>query len=187
MQIAQKFRQADEEYKGEQKKEKPQGPHKKEKEKSFVQKLGDAPHKGKTVVKTTFLEANKKVQAAIKTIIEYKWIPGTGKAYAIPGGGSVRDAGSLKDVYQFMKDTGEKVKNWIGGEGAADVGKMVHDLKVKQLGRMVRLKELMLKILLREKDLVKFITMSLIIQNGILILKKSNFIIRKPVNYVDKN
>ncbi|WP_242217399.1 hypothetical protein [Bacillus cereus group sp. BfR-BA-01380] len=46
------------------------------KAKSFVQKLGDALHKGKTVVKTTFLEASKKVQAAIKTLMEYKWISG---------------------------------------------------------------------------------------------------------------
>nr|WP_242217370.1 WXG100 family type VII secretion target [Bacillus cereus group sp. BfR-BA-01380] len=96
------------------------------KAKSFVQKLGDALHRGKTVVKTAFLEADKKVQAAIKTLMEYKWIPGTGKAYAIPGGGSVRDAGSLKDAYQFMKDTGEKVKNWIGGKGTpkADLDKI---------------------------------------------------------------
>ncbi|WP_242217385.1 hypothetical protein [Bacillus cereus group sp. BfR-BA-01380] len=95
------------------------------KAKSFVQKLGDALHKGKTVVKTIFLEADKKVQAAIKTLMEYKWIPGTGKEYAIPGGGSVRDAGSLKDVYQFMKDTGEKVKNWVGGEGATQAEEIV--------------------------------------------------------------
>ncbi|WP_396021640.1 pre-toxin TG domain-containing protein [Bacillus cereus group sp. BfR-BA-01380] len=89
------------------------------KAKSFVQKLGDALHKGKTVVKTTFLEADKKVQAAIKTLMEYKWIPGTGKAYAIPGCGSVRDAGSLKDVYQFMKETGEKIVG-SGGKGASE-------------------------------------------------------------------
>ncbi|WP_396021641.1 hypothetical protein [Bacillus cereus group sp. BfR-BA-01380] len=97
------------------------------KAKSFVQKLGDALHKGKTVVKTTFLEANKKVQAAIKTLMEYKWIPGTGKAYAIPGGGSVREPGSLKDAYQFMKETGEKIVG--GGKGATKPEKLINDLR----------------------------------------------------------
>ncbi|WP_242217405.1 hypothetical protein [Bacillus cereus group sp. BfR-BA-01380] len=43
--------------------------------------------------------------------MEYKWIPG--KEYAVEGGGSVRDAGSLKDAYQFMKDkwTGQGTKS----------------------------------------------------------------------------
>ncbi len=44
--------------------------------------------------------------------------------------------------------------------------KMALSLKVKQLGKMVRLKELILKILLQEKDQVKFIIMNLIARNG---------------------
>ncbi|MEI4803418.1 hypothetical protein WAZ07_19520 [Bacillus sp. FJAT-51639] len=53
------------------------------KAKSFAQKLGDALQRGKTVVKTAFIEADKKVQAAIKTLMEYKWIPG--KRYEMAG------------------------------------------------------------------------------------------------------
>ncbi|WP_242217391.1 hypothetical protein [Bacillus cereus group sp. BfR-BA-01380] len=102
------------------------------KAKSFVQKLGGALHKGKTVVKTTFLEANKKVQAAIKTLMEYKWIPGTGKEYAIPGGGSVRDAGSLKDAYHFMKETGEKIVG-SGGKETEDVSKKASGANIPKI------------------------------------------------------
>ncbi|EMA6345203.1 HNH endonuclease [Bacillus cytotoxicus] len=48
--------------------------------------------------------------------MEYKWIPGVGKAYVMPGVGTVREMGqySLKDAYQYVKSTGEKVVKGTG-------------------------------------------------------------------------
>ncbi|MCQ6306995.1 hypothetical protein NPM03_29940, partial [Bacillus cereus] len=55
-------------------------------------------------------QGNEKIQHAVKTLLEYKWIPGLGKAYVMPGVGMVREMGqhSLKDAYQYMKSVGEK-------------------------------------------------------------------------------
>ncbi len=78
--------------------------------KGFADKIGSLWNKGATTVKTTFLQANEKIQHAVKTLLEYKWIPGVGKAYVMPGVGMVREIGqhSLKDAYQYMKSVGEK-------------------------------------------------------------------------------
>ncbi|MEK4912480.1 WXG100 family type VII secretion target [Bacillus sp. FSL E2-8887] len=78
--------------------------------KGFADKIGSLWNKGATTVKTTFLQGNEKIQYAVKTLLEYKWIPGLGKAYVMPGVGMVREMGqhSLKDAYQYMKSVGEK-------------------------------------------------------------------------------
>lgn len=84
---------------------------------------------------------------------------------------------------EFIKELKKKVpENLNLIFGLEDVGGNGRSLAVflKENGYLV--KEVMLKTLHHEKDQVKFITMNLIIQNGILILKKSNFIIKKRVN-----
>ncbi|EOW9530610.1 WXG100 family type VII secretion target [Bacillus cytotoxicus] len=84
--------------------------------KGFADKIGSLWNKGATTVKTTFLQGNEKIQHAVKTLLEYKWIPGVGKAYVMPGVGTVREMGqySLKDAYQYVKSTGEKVVKGTG-------------------------------------------------------------------------
>lgn len=78
--------------------------------KGFADKIGSLWNKGATTVKTTFLQGNEKIQYAVKTLLEYKWIPGVGKAYVMPGVGMVREIGqhSLKDAYQYMTSKGVK-------------------------------------------------------------------------------
>ncbi|WP_242308366.1 WXG100 family type VII secretion target [Bacillus cereus group sp. BfR-BA-01524] len=78
--------------------------------KGLANKIGSLWNKGATTVKTTFLQGNEEIQHAVKTLLEYKWIPGLGKAYVMPGVGMVREMGqhSLKDAYQYMKSVGEK-------------------------------------------------------------------------------
>ncbi|WP_406652326.1 WXG100 family type VII secretion target [Bacillus cereus] len=73
--------------------------------KGLANKIGNLWNKGTTTVKTTFLQGNEKIQHAVKTLLEYKWIPGLGKAYVMPGVGMVREMGqhSLKDAYQYME------------------------------------------------------------------------------------
>ncbi|MET7019571.1 WXG100 family type VII secretion target [Bacillus mycoides] len=90
--------------------------------KGFADKIGSLWNKGATTVKTTFLQGNEKIQYAVKTLLEYKWIPGLGKAYVMPGVGMVREMGqhSLKDAYQYMKSVGEK--------GVKGTGKIDYDL-----------------------------------------------------------
>ncbi|MFJ8413914.1 WXG100 family type VII secretion target [Bacillus paramycoides] len=90
--------------------------------KGFANKIGSLWNKGATTVKTTFLQGNEKIQHAVKTLLEYKWIPGVGKAYVMPGVGMVREMGqhSLKDAYQYMKSVGEK---GVKGTGE-DIGKI---------------------------------------------------------------
>ncbi|MED0786748.1 DNA/RNA non-specific endonuclease, partial [Bacillus paranthracis] len=82
--------------------------------KGFADKIGNLWNKGATTVKTTFLQGNEKIQHAVKTLLEYKWIPGEGKGFAIAGVGKVSGGGqySLKEAYQYMeskvvKGTGE--------------------------------------------------------------------------------
>ncbi|MCU4989276.1 WXG100 family type VII secretion target [Bacillus cereus] len=73
--------------------------------KGFADKIGSLWNKGATTVKTTFLQGNEKIQHAVKTLLEYKWIPGVGKAYVMPGVGRVSEGGqhSLKEAYQYME------------------------------------------------------------------------------------
>ncbi|MEB9905837.1 MULTISPECIES: WXG100 family type VII secretion target [Bacillus cereus group] len=82
--------------------------------KGFADKIGSLWNKGATTVKTTFLQGNEKIQHAVKTLMEYKWIPGEGKGFAMAGVGNVSGGGqySLKEAYQYMeskvvKGTGE--------------------------------------------------------------------------------
>ncbi|WP_257128003.1 HNH endonuclease, partial [Bacillus thuringiensis] len=88
--------------------------------KGFADKIGSLWNKGTTTVKTTFLQGNEKIQHAVKTLLEYKWIPGLGKAYVMPGVGMVREMGqhSLKDAYQYMKSVGEKGVKGTGNREA---------------------------------------------------------------------
>ncbi|UJA81565.1 WXG100 family type VII secretion target, partial [Bacillus cereus] len=61
-------------------------------------------NKGATTVKTTFLQGNEKIQHAVKTLLEYKWIPGEGKGFAMAGVGNVSGGQySLKEAYQYME------------------------------------------------------------------------------------
>ncbi|MGH0564345.1 pre-toxin TG domain-containing protein [Bacillus cereus] len=73
--------------------------------KGFADKIGNLWNKGATNVKTTFLQGNEKIQHAVKTLLEYKWIPGEGKGFAIAGVGKVSGGGqySLKEAYQYME------------------------------------------------------------------------------------
>ncbi|MEC4698160.1 WXG100 family type VII secretion target [Bacillus anthracis] len=82
--------------------------------KGFADKIGSLWNKGATTVKTTVLQGNEKIQHAVKTLLEYKWIPGEGKGFAMAGVGNVSGGGqySLKEAYQYMeskvvKGTGE--------------------------------------------------------------------------------
>lgn len=86
--------------------------------KGFADKIGSLWNKGATTVKTTFLQGNEKIQHAVKTLMEYKWISGEGKGFAIAGVGKVSGGGqySLKEAYQYMeskvvKGTGEALGN----------------------------------------------------------------------------
>ncbi|PEP21956.1 type VII secretion protein [Bacillus wiedmannii] len=94
--------------------------------KGFADKIGSLWNKGATTVKTTFLQGNEKIQHAVKTLLEYKWIPGEGKGFAMAGVGKVSGGGqySLKEAYQYMeskvvKGTGEattkkkSVPDWL--------------------------------------------------------------------------
>lgn len=73
--------------------------------KGFADKIGSLWNKGATTVKTSFLQGNEKIQHAVKTLLEYKWIPGLGKGFAIAGVGKVSGGGqySLKEAYQYME------------------------------------------------------------------------------------
>ncbi|WP_321221040.1 deaminase domain-containing protein, partial [Bacillus anthracis] len=73
--------------------------------KGFADKIGSLWNKGATTVKTTFLQGNEKIQHAVKTLMEYKWIPGEGKGFAMAGVGNVSGGGqySLKEAYQYVE------------------------------------------------------------------------------------
>ncbi|MGG4101134.1 hypothetical protein ABEW16_22295, partial [Bacillus tropicus] len=105
--------------------------------KGFADKIGSLWNKGATTVKTTFLQGNEKIQHAVKTLMEYKWIPGVGKAYVMPGVGRVSEGGqySLKEAYQYMeskvvKGTGETVKK-IG-----DINDPIRTYRGADLGKL---------------------------------------------------
>ncbi|MGG0193835.1 DNA/RNA non-specific endonuclease, partial [Bacillus tropicus] len=98
--------------------------------KGFADKIGSLWNKGATTVKTTFLQGNEKIQHAVKTLLEYKWIPGEGKGFAMAGVGKVSGGGqySLKEAYQYMeskvvKGTGNTPKITEIKEG--DLGKQI--------------------------------------------------------------
>ncbi|MCU5113122.1 WXG100 family type VII secretion target [Bacillus wiedmannii] len=98
--------------------------------KGFADKIGSLWNKGATTVKTTFLQGNEKIQHAVKTLLEYKWIPGEGKGFAMAGVGNVSGGGqySLKEAYQYMeskvvKGTGNPPKITEIQEG--DLGKHI--------------------------------------------------------------
>ncbi|HHB2013820.1 TPA: hypothetical protein ACOQ5J_006014, partial [Bacillus cereus] len=84
--------------------------------KGFADKIGSLWNKGATTVKTTFLQGNEKIQHAVKTLMEYKWIPGEGKGFAIAGVGNVSGGGqySLKEAYQYMESKVVKGTGDIG-------------------------------------------------------------------------
>ncbi|HGH0913263.1 TPA: WXG100 family type VII secretion target [Bacillus cereus] len=89
--------------------------------KGFADKIGSLWNKGATTVKTTFLQGNEKIQHAVKILMEYKWIPGEGKGFAMAGVGKVSggEQYSLKEAYQYMeskvvKGTGEAAKYDVG-------------------------------------------------------------------------
>ena len=88
--------------------------------KGFADKIGSLWNKGATTVKTTFLQGNEKIQHAVKTLMEYKWIPGEGKGFAIAGVGKVSGGGqySLKEAYQYMES--KVVKGTGKGSKAVD-------------------------------------------------------------------
>ena len=88
--------------------------------KGFADKIGSLWNKGATTVKTTFLQGNEKIQHAVKTLMEYKWIPGEGKGFAMAGVGNVSGGGqySLKEAYQYMES--KVVKGTGKGSKAVD-------------------------------------------------------------------
>ncbi|RAN86871.1 type VII secretion protein [Bacillus sp. SRB_28] len=113
--------------------------------KGFADKIGSLWNKGATTVKTTFLQGNQQIQHAVKTLLEYKWIPGVGKAYVMPGVGMVRETGqhSLKDAYQYMtnrgvKGTGKEYKNYKDVEytGTTKVNGEVRDISRRVFQRL---------------------------------------------------
>ncbi|MDA1583922.1 WXG100 family type VII secretion target [Bacillus cereus group sp. TH230-1LC] len=85
--------------------------------KGFADKIGSLWNKGATTVKTTFLQGNEKIQHAVKTLLEYKWIPGEGKGFAMAGVGNVSGGGqySLKEAYQYMESKVVKGTGKTGG------------------------------------------------------------------------
>lgn len=106
--------------------------------KGFADKIGSLWNKGATTVKTTFLQGNEKIQHAVKTLLEYKWIPGVGKAYIMSGVGMVREMGqhSLKDAYQYMTSKGVKgtvgANNFKFGDNAKNHLKNVENISTKK-------------------------------------------------------
>ncbi|MBO1580118.1 hypothetical protein [Bacillus sp. XF8] len=91
------------------------------KTKSLVDKVGDLWNKGKTKVKNDFIEAGKEFRYAIKKLGEYVPKFGGGHSFATEAAGKIPSGGKnlLKDAYQYVKDTGEKVF----GRGEKDVVK----------------------------------------------------------------
>ncbi|MGI8301992.1 WXG100 family type VII secretion target [Bacillus paranthracis] len=112
--------------------------------KGFADKIGSLWNKGATTVKTTFLQGNEKIQHAVKTLMEYKWIPGEGKGFAIAGVGKVSGGGqySLKEAYQYMeskvvKGTGEAIgKINIPSIRNGEFNKWFDELSSKEFNKM---------------------------------------------------
>ncbi|MGF9828490.1 WXG100 family type VII secretion target [Bacillus anthracis] len=112
--------------------------------KGFADKIGSLWNKGATTVKTTFLQGNEKIQHAVKTLMEYKWIPGEGKGFAMAGVGNVSGGGqySLKEAYQYMeskvvKGTGEAIgKINIPSIRNGEFNKWFDELSSKEFNKM---------------------------------------------------
>ncbi|HHZ5407409.1 TPA: HNH/ENDO VII family nuclease, partial [Bacillus cereus] len=113
--------------------------------KGFADKIGSLWNKGATTVKTTVLQGNEKIQHAVKTLMEYKWIPGEGKGFAMAGVGNVSGGGqySLKEAYQYMeskvvKGTGKEYKNYKDVEytGTTKVNGEVRDISRRVFQRL---------------------------------------------------
>ena len=81
------------------------------KAKGLSNKIGDIWNKGKTKVKNDFLEAVKAFRYAMKNLGEYVPKFGGGPSPVMEGAGKIPSGGKnlLKDAYQYMKDTGERV------------------------------------------------------------------------------
>ncbi|WP_241752510.1 CdiA family toxin C-terminal domain-containing protein, partial [Bacillus thuringiensis] len=85
-----------------------------------------------------FLQGNEKIQHAVKKLLEYKWIPGEGKGFAIAGVGKVSGGGqySLKEAYQYMES--KVVKGTVGannfkfGDNAKNHLKNVENISTKK-------------------------------------------------------
>lgn len=108
--------------------------------KGFADKIGSLWNKGATTVKTTFLQGNEKIQHAVKTLMEYKWIPGEGKGFAMAGVGNVSGGGqySLKEAYQYMES--KVVKGTGKGSTVSEVKTFVDKGEQFTNGRKNRLK-----------------------------------------------
>ncbi|PGL35864.1 type VII secretion protein [Bacillus cereus] len=108
--------------------------------KGFADKIGSLWNKGATTVKTTFLQGNEKIQHAVKTLLEYKWIPGEGKGFAMAGVGNVSGGGqySLKEAYQYMES--KVVKGTGKGSTVSEVKTFVDKGEQFTNGRKNRLK-----------------------------------------------
>ncbi|MDM5154718.1 EndoU domain-containing protein [Bacillus sp. DX1.1] len=93
------------------------------KAKGLGNKVGDLWNKGKTKVKNDFIEIDTAFKRAVKTLREFEWIPDGGSSFAMEGVGAISGGGKnlLKDAYQFMKETGEKVVGKGTGEAAKSV------------------------------------------------------------------
>ncbi|QKE07235.1 WXG100 family type VII secretion target [Bacillus cereus] len=112
--------------------------------KGFADKIGSLWNKGATTVKTTFLQGNEKIQHAVKTLMEYKWIPGEGKGFAMAGVGNVSGGGqySLKEAYQYVeskvvKGTGEAIgKINIPSIRNGEFNKWFDELSSKEFNKM---------------------------------------------------
>lgn len=106
--------------------------------KGFADKIGNLWNKGATTVKTTVLQGNEKIQHAVKTLLEYKWIPSEGKGFAMAGVGNVSGGGqySLKEAYQYMES--KVVKGTVGannfkfGDNAKNHLKNVENISTKK-------------------------------------------------------
>ncbi|NKW86127.1 WXG100 family type VII secretion target [Bacillus cereus] len=120
--------------------------------KGFADKIGSLWNKGATTVKTTVLQGNEKIQHAVKTLMEYKWILGEGKGFAMAGVGNVSGGGqySLKEAYQYVeskvvKGTGEAIgkinipsirngefNKWFDGLSSKEFNKMWENPKLRK-------------------------------------------------------
>ncbi|WP_243765445.1 hypothetical protein [Bacillus arachidis] len=81
------------------------------KAKGLSNKIGDLWNKGKTKVKNDFLEADKAFRYAMKKLGEYVPKFSGGPTPVMEGAGKIPSGGKnlLKDAYQYVKDTGERV------------------------------------------------------------------------------
>ena len=116
--------------------------------KGFADKIGSLWNKGATTVKTTFLQGNEKIQHAVKILMEYKWIPGEGKGFAMAGVGNVSggEQYSLKEAYQYMESKVVKGTGKIDYDLAKDyirdveskTGLKLHKNQIEQLKAALR-------------------------------------------------